>query len=161
MIMKKLLAVLALCFLTTLVSAKPAVATYQVGNRVKSFQAKDKNGVKFGFKKGIKFLLVSFDMKTGKKANKLLHAKGAAYLTDKKAVYVTNIYGMPKIGRAFALPKLKRYAHPIILADAKGLLDPFPTQSKRVTILKLDSSAKIISIIFWDPATTSIDQVLK
>ncbi len=160
--MKKLLSIFILVCLSSFATAKaPATAKYKVGSEVKTFQAKDKTGKPYTFKKGTKFLLISFDMKTGKKANKVLNAKGAAYLGSKKAVYIANIYGMPKIGRAFALPKMRRYAHPIILADAKDLLAPFPMQKKKVTVLKLSPSAKIISITYWDPASKSVDEVLK
>ena len=54
--------------------------TYVVGSQVAAFKSKDKNGAAYTFVKGTKFLLISFDMKTGKKANAVLSAKGAAYL---------------------------------------------------------------------------------
>ena len=135
--------------------------TYVVGSQVAAFKSKDKNGAAYTFVKGTKFLLISFDMKTGKKANTVLSAKGAAYLPAKKTVYIANIYGMPKIGRMFALPKMKKYTHPIILADAKNLLTPFPKTKGMVTVLKLDSKAKVESISYWDPEATKIEDVIE
>ena len=135
--------------------------SYKVGQSVKEFSAADKNGNNYTFTKGTRFILVSFDMSTGKKANKALAQKGANYLPQNKAVFIAHIHGMPEIGRFFALPKMKRYPHPIILADAKDLLTPFPQHQGSVTVLKLDSQAKIIAISFWDPSVQKIEDQLK
>lgn len=163
--MKHLLSILLLPLLafSSQSSAKPDSSdkVYEKGSTVKTFTSKDKMDVDYKFEKGTKFLLISFDMKTGKMANKILTEKGADYLPNKKAVYIANIYGMPGIGRVFALPKMKKYTHPIILADEKGLLDVFPSSKGKVTVLKLNSSAKILSIQFWDPKTEAIDSILK
>ena len=138
-----------------------AVKTYQTGSAVAAFNANDQHGKAYTFKKGTRYLLLSFDMGTGKKANKVLTEKGAAYLPGKKAVYVANIFGMPGIGRAFALPKMRRYAHTIILADQKDLLAPFPTQKGKVTILALNPAGVVTGISYWDPAVKKIDDVMK
>ncbi len=162
--MKKitLLNLLIIPFLIFSVQAQDtAVKTYEKGSKVTAFNSADQHGKAYTFEKGTRYLLITFDMSTGKKANKVLHEKGAAYLPGNKAVYVANIYGMPGIGRRFALPKMKKYAHPIILADAKGLLDPFPTQKGKVTVLTLSSSGVVTSISYWSPKSQNIDDVLK
>lgn len=138
-----------------------AVKTYEKGSKVAVFNSADQHGKAYTFKKGTRYLMISFDMSTGKKANKVLHEKGAAYLPGKKAVYVANIYGMPGIGRHFALPKMKKYAHPIILADAKGLLDPFPTQKGKITVFTLSATGVVTSISYWSPEVEKIDAILK
>lgn len=138
-----------------------AVKTYAKGSSITAFKAADQHGKAYVFKKGTRYLLVSFDMSTGKKANKALHAKGAAYLPGKKAVYVANIYGMPGIGRIFALPKMRKYAHTIILADEENLLAPFPTQEGKVTVLKLSSRGVVSQIFYWDPNQQKIETILK
>jgi len=134
---------------------------YAKGSKVTPFQAKDQHGAEYAFEaKSTNFLLVSFDMETGKKANAALNAQGAAYLPSKKAVYVANIFGMPGIGRMFAMPKMKKYAHRIVLGDEENLLAPFPQEAGKVTVLKLNNG--IVSAVgYWDPATQGIDQVLK
>jgi len=84
-------------------------APYEKGQRVESFQAKDQFENAFTFKPAdTKFLLVSHDMETGKKANATLTALGKEYLPAQKAVYVANIFGMPGIGRMFAMPKMRK-----------------------------------------------------
>ncbi len=138
-----------------------AVKTYEKGSKVAEFKSADQHGKAYTFQKGTRYLMITFDMSTGKKANKVLHEKGAAYLPGKKAVYVANIYGMPGIGRRFALPKMKKYVHPIILADAKGLLDPFPTQKGKVTVLALNTRGVVTAISYWEPKSQKIEDILK
>lgn len=138
-----------------------AVNLYKVGDKVEAFQSKDKFDKPYTFKTGTGYLLVSFDMSTGKKANKALAEKGAEYLGQHKAVYMANIHGMPGIGRAFAIPKMKRYPHPIILADDEKLIAKFPSQEGKVTVLKLSSSGKIEKVSYWDPSAEKVEDFLK
>lgn len=104
-------------------------------------------------------LLVSFDMATGKQANLKLSAFGKDFLPKRRAVLVANIHGMPAIGRAFALPKMRSYAHRIVLADDPALLAPFPRQEKRVTVLTL-RTGKVTAIKYWDPVKEDLTALL-
>jgi len=141
--------------------AEKAPEILKVGSTFPKFEAKDQHDKPYAFQKGTRFVLISFDMSTGKKANKKLEEKGAEFLGQKKAVFISNIHGMPGIGRVFALPKMRRYPHRIILADAEHLLDPFPTEKDRVTLLTLDPEAKITQIAYWDPEKQELSDVLK
>ncbi|BCX47066.1 conserved hypothetical protein [Haloferula helveola] len=134
---------------------------YAAGEKIAAFSAKDQHKKDFTLDtKGTRFLLVSHDMDTGKAANAVLTTLGAHYLPGKKAVYMANIHGMPGVGRMFALPKMKKYAHRIILGDDAALIAKFPEQQGKVTVLKL-SGGKISSIKYWNPASEGIDAYLK
>ncbi|OYV05573.1 MAG: hypothetical protein CFE26_10915 [Verrucomicrobiales bacterium VVV1] len=134
---------------------------YAVGSKVTPFSANDQHGAAFTLDtKATRFMLVSFDMETGKKANASLTGLGADYLPGKKAIYVANIFGMPGIGRMFAIPKMKGYAHRIILGDDANLLTPYPQQPAKVTVLKLDDG-KVTKVSYWDPAAEGVDGYLK
>jgi hypothetical protein len=74
---------------------------------------------------------------------------------------VANIHGMPKIGRMFALPKMRKYPHSIVLGDSADLLTPHPRQEGKVTVLKLDASAKVSKISYWSPGTEKLAGYLK
>jgi len=128
-----------------------AETTLAVGGVVPAIEAKDQHEKEFKLSDDSEWLLISFDMGTGKAANGRLEKKGAAWLDDHKAVYVSNIHGMPGVGRMFALPKMRKYPHRIILADADGLLDGFPTSDGKVTVLKLKPGRVIDAISYWDP----------
>jgi hypothetical protein len=146
---------LLLCSLTLGLAA--AGEPLKVGDTLPVFSAKDQHGQEFRLNSDAHYLLVSFDMSTGKKANAFLAEKPGDYLTEMKAVYLSNIHGMPTIGRMFALPKMRKYPHRIILADSEDLLRDYPTQKDRITILELASDLKIKAITFWDPATDLAD----
>jgi hypothetical protein len=134
---------------------------YQAGDTVKPFTAKDQHEQAYTFDaKTTRYLLVSHDMETGKKANAVLTTLGKDHLAKKKAVYIANIHGMPGIGRMFALPKMKKYAHRIILGDDAALIAAFPEQKGKVTVLGL-SGGKVRSVQYWDPASEAVDPFLK
>jgi len=99
-------------------------------------------------------------METGKKANAVLTTVGPDNLTKKKVVYLANIYGMPGVGRMFALPKMRKYSHTIILGDDAKLIAKFPEGKNKVTILKL-SGGKVTSVKYWDPGAEDIQDYLK
>ena len=67
---------------------------------------------------------------------------------------------MPGIGRMFAIPKMKKYSHRIILADDAGLIARFPQQAGKVTVLKI-SGGKVTSITYWTPGAEKVDDYLK
>lgn len=136
-------------------------APYEAGSQVQPFNATDQHEKPFTLKPAeTKFLLVSHDMETGKKANAALTALGKEYLGSKNAVYLANIHGMPGIGRMFAMPKMRKYAHRIILGDDADLIARFPGQKDRVTVLKLENG-KVAAIAYWAPGDEALDTVLK
>jgi hypothetical protein len=136
-------------------------APYEKGQKVESFQAKDQHDQAFTFKPAeTRFLLVTHDMDTGKKANAVLTTLGKDHLSNNKAIYLANIHGMPGIGRAFALPKMRKYAHRIILGDDAALIARFPVQAGKVSILKLRNS-RVVSIQYWSPGVDALDPLLK
>jgi hypothetical protein len=144
-----------------LLALPAAAAPYQRGDRVEPFQAKTQHEQAFTFKPGeTRFLLVSHDMETGKKANGVLTTVGAGNLAEKKVVYLANIHGMPGVGRMFALPKMRKYSHTIVLGDDAGLIARFPQQAGKVTVLKLDAG-KVASVGYWNPGAEPLDDWLK
>lgn len=136
-------------------------APYEKGQAVAAFQAKDQHEQAFTLAPGdTRFLLVSHDMETGKKANGVLTTVGPDNLTRQKVVYLANIHGMPAIGRAFALPKMKKYSHRIIIGDDAELIARFPVEVGKVTVLAL-KDGKVTSIKFWNPGVEALDGFLK
>ena len=58
---------------------------------------------------------------------------------------------MPAVARLFAMPKMRKYPHRIILAESGGLLDDFPQKEDHVTIFDLDASRRVLAVRYWDP----------
>lgn len=136
-------------------------APYAKGQPVAAFQAKDQHEQAFTLNPSeTRFLLVSHDMETGKRANAVLTTVGPDNLTKQKVVFLANIHGMPAVGRMFALPKMKKYSHRIILGDDAELIARFPAEAGKVTVLAL-SGGKVTSIKYWTPGTDALDAYLK
>ncbi len=162
-IKKFIIGLISLTISCGIASAQTTTETvkYEPGNKLAAFVAQDQHGANFQLDGNTKFLLVSFDMETGKKANAALHPLGKDYLPSKKAAYVANIYGMPAVGRFFAFKKMKSYSHRIVYGDDANLLVQYPQQAARVTVLKLDGKGKILTIKYWDPTLEVLDAFLK
>lgn len=157
-LMKNILLTAAVSLITTL---SAWAAPYEQGQEMASFKAKDQHEQDFTLApKETKFLLVSHDMETGKRANAVLTEVGQEKLAKQKAVFMANVFGMPGIGRFFAFPKMRKYNHRIILADDAALIALFPAQQGKVTVLALDNG-KITSIKYWNPGTDALDSFLK
>ena len=67
-------------------------------------------------------------------------------MPSKGAVFMANIDGISSIGRFFAMSKMRKYPHRIMIADADGLLDNYPQQGDAVTVFELDQTGKIKAI---------------
>lgn len=132
-----------------------------VGDAVPAFSAKDQFGKEFKPEAGLHFLLLGFDMGTSKTANLKLADLGAGWLEKHSAAYVLDIHTMPGIARLFALPKLRKYPHRIVLGDDEKMLAVFPRQPEKITVLVLMPTEKISEIRWWKPATEPLEAVLR
>jgi hypothetical protein len=137
-----------------------AAGKYSEGDVVASFTVKDQHGQPFTFAPGVRHLLLGFDMSTSKQANQKLSELGKDFMPERNAVFLADIHAMPGIGRMFALPKMRRYNHRILLGDQKGLMDPFPFKEGRITVLTLDAEGRITRIGFWDAAKEPVEPLL-
>ena len=90
-------------------------------------------------------------MGSGKAANAFFEAQPADFLARHETIFLSNIHGMPGIARAFAMPKMRKYPHRILIADGKDFLARYPTQEDQLTVLSLDAAGVITDISFVDP----------
>jgi len=140
-----LLAALALA--ATAFAADP----YRPGDAFASFTTKDQHDRAYTFEPGTRLVIVSFVMGTGKSANAFFEKQPADFLARHQAIFIANIHGMPGIGRAFALPKMRKYPHRILLADAADFLARYPEQEDKLTVIALDAAGQVASVRFVDP----------
>jgi len=133
----------------TLAAAQPL----RVGDPLPGFTIKDQHEQEVAVEPGssVRHLVVSFTMGTGKGANSYFENKGAGWLEEHEAAFVANIYGMPGIGRMFALPKMRKYPHRILLGDDEHLLTRYPEQKGKLTVFDLAADGRITAIRFLDP----------
>lgn len=132
----------------------------EVSNAFNFFTVEDQHELKVTLTVGPKtqHVIVSFALGTGKSANRYFEAKGAIFLPEHQAVFLANIYGMPGIGRVFAMPKMKQYPHRILIGDDEHRLDRFPQQPDTLTVIDLNAAGIITGIRFMDPKS-DLDQL--
>jgi len=136
-------------------------AELAVGDAVPAFSAKDQFGKEFKFAPGLRFLVLGFEMGAAKQANLKLAGLGGGWLEKRGAVYVMDIHTMPAVARLFALPKMRKYPQRIVLAEAEGLLVPFPRQPERLTVVCLTPEGKVREVRYWNPGSDPLESVLK
>ena len=147
-------------FAAALGAADAPDAPYEVGDKFAPIAVKDQHDkpAEVSPALGTRHLIVSFTMGTGKDANRYFEAQGAAWLDQHHAVFLANIHGMPGVGRMFALPKMKKYPHRILLGDEAHLLDRYPEQKGKLTVFDFNDDGTIAAIRFLDPET-ELDQL--
>ncbi len=136
-----------LLLLATALAAEP----YRPGDRFEAFSTKDQHDRAYTYEGGARRVIVAFEMGSGKSANAFFEAQPADFLARHETIFLSNIHGMPGIARAFALPKMRKYPHRILLADGKDFLARYPTQEDQLTVLTLDAAGVIRDIRFVDP----------
>jgi hypothetical protein len=141
---------LLIAFTSLSLGAVPAAEPYKVGDAFDTFIANDQHEKAYTLSPDVRLIVVAFTMGAGKDANRFFEKQPAGFLSAHQAVFVSNIYGMPAVGRFFALPKMRKYPHRILLADAEHFFDRYPQQADKLTVFRLDSSAHISAIEFVD-----------
>jgi len=134
MIMKKLTILLAL---STLLAAAP----YKVGESVMPLSLNDQFGKRHSLKVMPKTLVMAFEKGTAAMVNEYLAAKDKTYLSNNKAAFVAEISQMPRfITESFALPKMRKYPHTILLIDDEEQGLKYPYQENKVTVMKFNGN---------------------
>jgi len=139
----------------------PALAEQlKVGDIVPAISAKDQHGTEFIFTNTVRVLLVATEMAPAKAANLKLSEHGAGFLEKHQAAYLMDIHTMPGVARFFALPKMRKYPHRIVLIEAEETLKAFPAKPNCVTVLTLSPAKRIEKIDYWSPAQESVSNYL-
>lgn len=141
----------ALSLLALLLAGAALAAPYQPGDTFEAFTTKDQHEKDYAYAGGVRLVIVSFEMGSGKAANTFLEKQGPGFLDRHQAIFIANIHGMPGIGRVFALPKMRKYPHRILLADAENFLARYPEQENKLTVVSLDPAGKVTALRFVDP----------
>ncbi|MDD3595364.1 MAG: hypothetical protein AB7U44_06450 [Sulfuricurvum sp.] len=120
-----------------LVALSVWAAPYKVGQSVAPLDLSDQFGKRYSMKAMPKTLIMAFEKGTGATVNEYLAAQGKGYLDKYKASFVADISQMPNfITEAFALPKMRKYPHTVLLIrdEEQGLR--FPAEEDKITVMK-------------------------
>ena len=114
------------------------------------------NGFKYETPKGrqmkipkkSQLIIVAFEKDTGKLVNEYLNTKDQFYLVKKHGIFIADINKMPSIiTKMFALPKLRKYKHPIYLHFDEEFQNVVPHKEEEITIIRVVDQ-KITDISF-------------
>lgn len=117
---------------------------------INSFSLTDQFNKMHTIDRKVKTIIVSFEKDTSKDINEFLSSKKVDFLNKNSAVFIANISAMPSIiTRMFALPKMKKYKHNILLIYDEND-KRFVQKDDKLTVYKLDNTL-IKSINFINP----------
>ena len=140
--MKHLIIVL---FLTSLAWTKPL----DINDSLPIITLNDQFGNSHTIDKNISKIIISFDKKSSVLANKFISLKkdSANYLNENNMAFIANITAMPAlITKLFAMPKMKKYKHTILLIDDDEN-DMFLTKKKHISVYHIEN-AKVKNITY-------------
>jgi hypothetical protein len=112
-------------------------APYKVGQSVMPLDLSDQYGKRLTLKVMPKTLIMAFEKGTAATVNEYLTVQEKGYLAKNKAAFVADISQMPKfITESFALPKMRKYTHRVLLIQDEEQGLNFPYQEGKITIMK-------------------------
>jgi hypothetical protein len=112
-------------------------APYQVGQSVQPLELSDQFGKKHTLKMMPETLIVAFEKATAATVNDYISAQPKGYLAKHKAAFAADISQMPGfIAESFALPKMRKYPHSVLLIRDEELGLRFPGEEEKITIMK-------------------------
>lgn len=112
-------------------------APYKIGQSVAPLDLQDQFGKRTALKAMPKTLIMAFEKGTGATVNDYLAAQDKGYLKKNHAAFVADISQMPNfITETFALPKMRKYPHTVLLIrdEEQGLR--FPGEEEKITVMK-------------------------
>jgi hypothetical protein len=126
--------------LVVLSFAVPALADpYAVGSQVPPLALADQHGAPHPLDASVRVVVFSREMKAGGVVKTALEKDGAAFLEANRALYLSDVSGMPGLVRSmFALPGLRRRSYRIALDTTGEATKDFPSVEGKPTVLVLD-----------------------
>ena len=113
------------------------------------FKFETPQGQEVKIPKKSKLVIVAFEKDAAALVNEFLATKEPSYLTKNSSTFIADVHEMPAIiAKMFALPKLKKYKHPIYLYDGENFHTVVSSKKAKVTLLEVDNGViKSISYI--------------
>ena len=129
----------ALAFSAMLVAKAAFAESYAVGDEIEPFTLQDQHGESRSVDASVKVILFSRDMKGGDVLKQGLADVAPEYLSGKKAVYVADISGMPRlIARIFAIPAMRKRPYSMLLDRDGEATVRLPDVEGQATLIFLD-----------------------
>ena len=132
---------------------------FNVNTKIPHFSLPDQFDKIHTINEDVTTIIVSFEKGTGAMVNEFLSEQDKSYLAQHHAVFIANISGMPMIiTKMFALPKMRDYAHNILLIYDEND-KRFISKEGKSTVYKLDNG--IVKDLFYVSSFNEIKQALQ
>jgi len=119
--------------------------TVKVGAPMVAYTLPDQHGKVHSFTPGTRWVLISFEKRTGSMVKRWLKKKEHDYLPDMD--WIVEISSMPEsIARKIALPKMRKLKRPVLIASQTSLRKVFLMRDKMLTVLQLDPQGIVEAI---------------
>lgn len=123
--------------MAVLVTASVWAAPYGVGQSLSPLKLKDQFGKSHSLKVMPHTLIMAFEKGTGATVNEYLTVQEKGYLAKYNAAFVADISQMPNfVTQAFALPKMRKYTHTVLLIQDEEQGMKFPVEEEKITVMK-------------------------
>jgi len=116
-------------------------AAYQVGQSVAPLELQDQFGKHIALKVMPKTVIMAFEKGTSGTVNEYLAAQNKDYLGLHNSAFIADISQMPNfITESFALPKMRKFSHTVLLIRDEELGLRFPAQEEKITVMKFQGN---------------------
>ena len=129
-----------------LLGGAASAESWSVGSKLPPLTLSDQHGKAVAIDSSVRVLIFSREMSGGGIVKEALATDGAKFLEANRAVYVSDVSGMPAVIRsAFALPAMRRRDYRIALDESGEATRDIPSIEGKPTLLVLDAGT-IVSI---------------
>ena len=110
-----------------------------LGSKLKPFSLPDQHGKSHRVDDGVRVIILTRDMAAGDVMRSALGNNGKSLLAKNKAVYVSDVSGMPSFVRnLYTLPPLKELPYPMLLDTSGDVAGALPSKEKHATLIFLE-----------------------
>lgn len=110
-------------------------------SRLNEFKYVTPNDAAVKIPKDVKLVIISHEKGTGVLVNEYLEAQNEDYLQKNHVVFIADINKMPSlITKMVALPKLRKYKHPIYINYDERFEEMVPSKENMVTLVHVENS---------------------
>lgn len=143
-----------------LIATGAVAAPFRIGETLDPLSLEDQFGKKHPMKTMPKTLVLAFEKSAGMMANEYLASQEPGYLARHNAALIADISQMPKfVADSFALPKIRKYAHPVLLIRDEELGLRFPAEEDKLTVFRFEGNT-LVSIRYVT-TTAELKEVLE
>jgi len=123
-------------------------ATVAAGDTLPFSSLPDQHGKAVAIDAAVARILFTRDMDGGGLVKDVLSEGGAERLAAARAVYVSDVSGMPGfVLRTFALPSIRKRPYPVLVDESGETTRAVPSQEGKATVLQIDAG-RITAITF-------------